>query len=238
MARYQQALLGVLWVILQPLVLVVIISVFMGLVLSRGDRYGLPFPVFLFTAWVVWRTFSKVVGEAGKSIQANGALVQRIYLPKLFFPLSVAAASIVDLIAMTGALLVLLVVYGVAPGSGLVTLPILVLIMYATALGVSFMFAASSVEYRDFEILTPLIIQAWFWMSPIIYTSTAIPERYRALYYLNPIAVVVEGFRWAFTQSPMPPPEAWLLGGASSVVLLVSGYLYFRRREPLFADLL
>jgi lipopolysaccharide transport system permease protein len=234
--RYQQTALGIAWVVLQPLILVIVVSVFMGLVLARGQRLDLPFPVFLFPAWVVWRTFNKVVTEGGNSVNANGALVQRIYLPRVFLPVSVTVASAVDLVFLIGALLVMELFYGISPGPGVLLLPILLAILYATALGVAFFFSATTPRYRDMDILTPLVVQTWFWMSPVIYPAVLVPPEYRALYFLNPIAVVIEGFRWAFTQTPPPPLEAWVLGASVAAVLLVSGYVYFRRREPLLAD--
>ena len=143
-----------------------------------------------------------------------------------------------ELVWLHRTLLVLLVVYGLAPGIGLLALPLLLAIMYASAVGVSLLFSSSSLRYRDMDILIPLLTQVWFWSSPVIYSSTIVPEQYRMLYFLNPLVVVIEGFRWAFTQTPAPPLEAWVLGSLSATVLLVSGYLYFRRHEPFFADLL
>ena len=234
--RYSQTALGIFWVILQPLAQVIIVSVFLGLILDRGQRLDLPFAAFLFPAWTVWRIFSKNVSEGGGSVLANGQLVQRIYLPRLYFPLSIILASLVDLVFMILALLVLLAFYGVAPGPGLVAVPFALVIMYAAAIGVSLLFSATSVRYRDMGILVPRLTQAWFCSSPIIYPTQLIPEDIRTLYYLNPIAVVIDAFRWGFTQTPPPPPEAWLLGGSVAAILLVGGFIYFRRREPLFAD--
>ena len=235
-ARYQHTAIGIAWVVLQPLVLVIIVSVFMGFVIDRGVRDGLPFAVWLFPAWIAWRIFHKLVNEGGGAVGANGPLVQRIYLPRIYFPTSVALASLVDLGFMMLAQLVLQTAYGVVPGPGLLMLPVAVAIMYLGGLGFAFLFSSSSLQYRDMDILKPLILQAWFWMSPIIYPASRLPEEIRAFYYLNPVAVVVEAFRWAFTRTPMPPAEAWIAGSFSAVFFFVAGYLYFRRHEPLFAD--
>ena len=234
--RYSQTALGIFWVILQPLALVIIVSVFLGLILDRGQRLDLPFAAFLFPAWTVWRIFSKNVSEGGGSVLANGQLVQRIYLPRLFFPLSVNLSSTVDLFFMMVALLALVLFFGIIPGPGLLAVPFAILIMYTASVGVAMLFSATSVRYRDMGILVPLMVQAWFWMSPIIYPTQLVPEGLRTFYYLNPVAVVIDTFRWGFTRTPPPPPEAWLLGGSVAVVLLVVGFVYFRRREPLFAD--
>ena len=236
LVRYRQAVLGFAWIIIQPLVLTIIISVFLGLVLGDRTRHGLPFPVFLFSAWVVWRPFQRVLAEGSKSIEANGSLVKRVYLPRAVFPISVSIATLVDLFSLAIALVVMLVVFSISPGIGLLTMPILIAIMYAAGTGAAFFFSASSLKYPDMEFVVPLLSQAWFWGSPIIYPSTAIPEAWRNFYFLNPMVVVIEGTRWAFTQTPMPPLEAWLIGGASAMAMLVGGYWYFHRRESLFSD--
>jgi lipopolysaccharide transport system permease protein len=238
LVRYRQAVLGFAWIIIQPLVLTIIITVFLGLILGDQTRYGLPFPVFLFSAWLVWRPFQRVLMEGSKSIEANGSLVKRVDLPRAVFPISISIATMVDLLSLALALVVMLMVYSISPGIGLLTMPILVAIMYAAGLGAAFFFSASSLRYADMEFVVQLLAQAWFWGSPIIYPSTAIPEPWRTLYYFNPMVVVIEGTRWAFTQTPMPPLEAWLIGGASAAAMLISGYMYFRRRESVFADLI
>ncbi len=199
---------------------------------------GLPFPVFLFSAWVVWRPWARVVNSGGSSIRANSVFVERIYLPRAFLPLSVALGSIVDLISLTLMLCVLLVVYGVTPGIGLLMWPVVLVIMYAFSLGAAFSTAAFGMSYPDMDFIRPLLVRTWFWMSPLMYPSTQVPEQWRNLYYLNPMAIVIEGTRWAFTQTPMPPVQEWVLGASSAGVLLVFGYLYFRRRDPLFSDLM
>lgn len=238
LVRYRQAVLGFAWVIIQPLILVIIVSVFLGLIIGRGERYGLPFPVFLFSAWAVFRVFSRILSEGAGSVAQNGSLIQRIYLPRAYFPLSVGIAAFVDFLALSVALLVMVFFYGLAPGIGMLSLPIILAIMYAAALGVAFFLSAASLRYRDVDFVTPLLTQAWFWASPIIYPSTVVPEQWRNLYYLNPMVVVIEGTRWAFTQTPMPPLDAWVIGASSAGVMLVGGYIYFRRRESVFADLL
>lgn len=237
LVRYRQAVLGFAWIIIQPLVLTVIISTFLGLVLGDVTRNGLPFPVFLFSAWLVWRPFQRILGEGGTSISANASLVQRVYLPQAVFPLSVTMATFVDYLSLVVALVVMSIAFGITPGIGVVTLPILIAIMYAAGLGAAFFFAASTLKYPDMDFVQPLLSQAWFWASPIIYPSSAMPEAWRNLYYLNPLVVAIEGTRWAFTQSPMPPLEAWVIGSASAAVMLAGGYLYFRQHESTFADL-
>jgi lipopolysaccharide transport system permease protein len=237
-ARYHELVLGVLWVVLEPLAITALMAILMTWLLGRDDRYSLPFPVFLLTGWAAFRVFSRVANQGAASIRSNGQLVERVYLPRAFFPLSIALVSLVDLAALIGTLLIVLAVYGIAPGVGLLALPLLLLIMYAFALGIAFLSSAAAMGIPDIEIVRQLVLRAWFWVTPIMYPISVVPEQLRPFYYLNPMAVVVEGFRWAFTQTPMPPLGAWLLGSASAGLMLVAGYMYFRRREPYFADLL
>lgn len=236
--RYENMVLGALWVLIEPLLLTVLITVFMGLVLGREDRMGLPFPVFLFCAWVVWRPFARVVNQGGSAIRGNAALVERIYLPRAFFAMSVALVSVLDFIFMVLALGLLLLFYGVTPGLGLLLVPVLLVIMYAFALGAAYLSSAIGMSFPDMEFVRPMLVRAWFWMSPILYPSAAVPEDWRSLYYLNPMVVVIEGSRWAFTQTPMPPIEAWLIGASGAAVALIAGFTYFRRRESFFSDLM
>ena len=237
-ARYRNMLLGFLWVVLEPLLLTIIITVLLGLIIDRGERYGLPFPVFLFLAWTGFRVFSRLVNQGGASIRGNGALVDRIYLPRAFFPLSAGVVSLLDFAAMAVALIALLVFYAIVPGIGLLTLPLMLAIMFAFGLGLAFFFSAAAMSIPDMDIVRALMVRSWFWLCPVIYPSTIVPEEIRWLYYLNPMVVVIEGLRWAFAQAPVPPPEAWLLGSMTAAITLVPGYVYFRRREPFFADLM
>ena len=238
MARYSNAILGMFWVLLEPVLLTIIITVLLGLVLGRGDRYGLPFPVFIFIGWLGIRVWSRAVSQGSTSIRSNAALVDRVYIPRAHLPLSVALVSLVDWVTMTLALFGLLWWFGISPGWGLLTLPVLLAILYAFALGCSFLFSAAAMSVPDMDFVRGLFVRSWFWLSPVFYPSSVIPEEWRTLYYLNPMVVVIDGFRWAFAQSPAPPPEAWVIGAASATVVLVGGYVYFRRREPYFADLL
>lgn len=235
-ARYSRMVLGVVWVLLEPLLLSFIVAALLTLIFDRGDRYGLPFPVFLFIGWLAFKVFSRVVSQGGSSIRSNGSLVERIYIPRAYFPLSVGLNSLVDLLFMTIALVPLLIWYDIRPGVGLLTVPILVLILYAFSLGLAFFFAAGSLALPDLDFVRGLFVRAWMWISPVIYPASFVPEDIRTLYWLNPMAVVIEGFRWAFAQSPAPPPEAWIIGGVSASVILVAGYAYFRQRQAAFPD--
>jgi lipopolysaccharide transport system permease protein len=235
-AQYGNLVLGAVWVVLEPLLLTVIVASLLGLIMGRGDQMGIPFPVFLFIGWTAIRPFQRLVSIGGSSIRGNNSLVDRVYLPRAYFPLSVALVSLVDLAAMGFALTVLLFLYGISPGIGMVMLPVLLMILYAFSLGLAFFFAAASMALPDVDMVKMLFVRTWFWLSPVIYPSDIVPEEFRNLYYLNPMAIVIEGLRWALAQTPAPPLEAWLIGASTAGIALVFGYLYFRRRDPYFPD--
>lgn len=241
LVRYRQAVLGFAWIIIQPLVLSLIMAVFLGLALNRGSVDGIPFPLYIFAAWVPFRVFTRVVSEGATSVSGNGSLVQRIYLPRMFFPLSIAIATLADYAAMVVTMLVLMLLYGYVPGLELLMLPLTMAILYAAGLGVGFFFAASSLRYQDMTFVIPLLTQVWFWASPIFYSSAIVPAAWRHLYYLNPMVVTIEATRWAFLGSahvPAPTLSAWVIGASSAGIMLVAGFFYFKQREPVFADLM
>lgn len=236
MVRYRQTLIGAGWVILQPILLMIVFTVFFGL-LARFPTGGLPYPVFFFLGLLPWQMVSKIVSEGSTSVVANSALVTRVYLPRVYFPTSVAMASLVDLAFGSIALAILLAVFGIVPGWAVLVAPVFITIALTAGLGVAYWLSALHVAYRDVGQLLPFLVQVWMFSSPIIYPSTIIPEPYRPLYFLNPVALVVDGFRWTFAGAAAPPPHAWALGTSIAVLLLVTGYLFFRHRERTFSDL-
>jgi lipopolysaccharide transport system permease protein len=235
MVRYRQTVVGAGWSILQPLALMAVFSVFFGL-LARLPTNGLPFPVFYFLGLLPWQMTSKIMTEGTHSVVANSALVTRVYFPRAYFPTSVALSSFIDLLLATTALVVLLAISGIVPGATVVVAPYFIAVAWMAGLGVAFWLSALNVTYRDVSQMLPFLTQMWMFGSPIIYPSALIPEPFHTWYFLNPMALVVEGMRWAIAGTPVPVPVAWVLGTASAVFLLVSGYVFFRRREATFAD--
>ena len=234
--RYRQTVVGVAWALIQPLALVLIFTIFFCL-LARLPSQGVPYPLFYMSGLAIWQVVSKILSEGTSSVVANGALVNRVYFPRVYFPLSVAVASLVDLAVNGIALAVLMLVYGFVPGVAIITLPILIAVAYATALGLAMVLSALNVAYRDVGVMLPLLTQIWFFITPLIYASTIIPERFQWLYYLNPMALVVTGMRWALLGTPAAPWFAWPEGIVISLLALGGGYLVFRRRETAFADI-
>lgn len=235
MVRYRQTLVGAGWSVIQPLMLMALFTIFFGL-LARMPSNGLPYPVFFFLGLVPWQMTAKILTEGSTSVVANAALVTRVYFPRAYFPTAVALASLVDLALAGVALAALLVLFGVVPGALVLLTPVLMGIAWLAALGVAFWLSALNVAYRDITQMLPFLAQLWMFASPIIYPSSIIPEPVRTLYFLNPMALVIEGFRWVVAGTPAPSLGAWILGTTVALTLVVSGYLFFRQRERMFAD--
>jgi len=236
MVRYRQTVIGVGWVVIQPILLMIVFTVFFGL-LGRFPSDGLPYPVFFFLGLLPWQMVAKIMSEGSTSVVANSTLVTRVYLPRVYFPTSVAMASLVDLAFASVALAIMLAVFGIVPGPMVVIVPVLIATALMAGLGMAYWLSALHVAYRDVGQLLPFLTQLWMFASPIIYPSSMIPEPYRVVYFLNPMALVIGGFRWAFGGAPPPPAYAWALGTSVAGLILVTGYMFFRHREPTFSDL-
>jgi len=236
--RYKQTALGVLWVVLQPLVSMAIFTVLFGVLLKvpSGDA---PYPVFAFAGLLPWNYFSQSLTRASTSLVQSSHLITKIYFPRLVIPLSGVFSSLVDFAISFVVLFVLMLLYGVTPTARMLLLPALLLLALVTALGFGLWLSALNVKYRDVGYLLPFLIQIWMYLTPVVYGSALIPERYRFLLSLNPMTGVVEGFRWALLggelESYLSAPLLALSVGIALVVL-VSGALFFRTTERSFAD--
>ncbi len=234
--RYKQTALGVVWVLLQPLLAMGIFSIVFG---SRGlTTAGVPYSLFVVSGLVPWFYFSNATSGASGSIVSNTQLISKVYFPRLAIPLAAIVANLVDLSIGLLLELVLLLVFGVPLGLHLLAIPVLVALIILTALGVSVWLSALDVQYRDVRYAVPFLMQVWLFGSPVIYSVSDVPERWRPLLALNPMTGVIEGFRWALLGTGDPPLAA-LAGSIAIVVVLVStGLLYFRRMERTFADVI
>lgn len=238
--RYKQTLLGVLWVVLQPLVSMLIFTVLFGILL-QVDSGEVPYPVFALAGLLPWNYFSQALTRSSTSVVNSAHLVTKIYFPRLVIPLSGIFSSLVDFVIAFGVLAVLMVVYGIAPTPALLVLPALVLLTMITALGFGLWLSALNVKYRDVNYLLPFLIQIWMYVTPVVYGSNLLPERYRFLLSLNPMTGVVEGFRWALL-GPAAVGDylsAPLIGVSMGISLgvLISGLIFFRDTERTFADI-
>ena len=235
--RYKQTVLGAAWAIIQPFFMMVVFSLFFGY-LAGVPSGGTPYPIFVFSALLPWQLFAHALTESGNSLVANERLITKVYFPRLIVPISAVLGGLIDFAIAFLVLLAMMVFYGVRPGWAIVTLPGFLLLAIVTALGVGLWLSALNVQYRDVRYTLNFIIQFWLFATPVAYSSSIVPARWRAVYGLNPMAGVVEGFRWALLGKA--PPSAGLLLVSITVVLLIllGGLYYFRHMEDQFADVI
>jgi lipopolysaccharide transport system permease protein len=233
--RYKQTALGAAWALLQPLLTMAVFTLVFGR-LARLGSDGLPYPVFALAALVPWTYFANAFTQAGNSLVDQQQLLTKIYFPRLLLPLAAIIAGLVDFAIAFTLLLLVLAWYAIEPSIRLLAAPAFVLLAMASAFAPGVWLAALNVRYRDVRYVIPFLVQIWLFLTPVVYSSRLIPEQWRALYGLNPMAGVVDGFRWMI--SPVAPfPGAGLLVSVVAVaMLLTSGLYFFRRVERSFAD--
>jgi lipopolysaccharide transport system permease protein len=234
--RYKQTMIGAAWAIIQPFFMMVVFSLFFGH-LAKVPSDGIPYPIFVSCALLPWQLFAHALGESSNSLVANERLITKVYFPRLVIPIAAVCGGLVDFAISFVVLLGLMAYYGVVPGVAIVTLPLFVLLTVLTALAVGLWLSALNVQYRDVRYTLGFLTQFWLFATPVAYPSSLVPEPWRPLYGLNPMAGVVEGFRWALLGKAESP--GILLGVSTVVVLLVlvGGLHYFTRMEEAFADL-
>lgn len=233
--RYKQTILGPAWVILQPFLTMVVFSIIFGR-LARVPSDGLPYPLFSFAALVPWGLFSTSLMHASNSLVAGANLVKKVYFPRLIVPASCIGSALIDFAITSVVLAGIMAWYGVTPTAHAVWLPALVLLAAMSSLGASLWLSALNVRFRDVRLTVPFLLQLWFFLSPVAYPSSLVPQPWRVLYGMNPMVTVIEGFRWALLGGSMVPWLAATASLATALVLLVSGLYFFRRMEISFAD--
>jgi lipopolysaccharide transport system permease protein len=234
--RYKQTALGAAWAIIQPVMTMVVFSVFFGR-LAKLPSDGIPYPVFAFAALLPWQLFAFSLSESSNSLVGSQNLITKVYFPRLVIPMASVLAGIVDFAIAFVVLLGLMLYYGIRPTAAVIWLPLFVLLAIATALSVGLWLSALNVKYRDVRYTIPFLTQFWMFATPVAYSSTLVPQRWRALFGMNPMAGVVEGFRWAlFGKSGGPGGMIWV-SVAAVILLLIGGLYYFRRTESTFADI-
>jgi len=232
--RYKQTVIGAAWAILQPVCTMVIFSIFFG-AFARIPSDGVPYPVFVYAGLLPWLFFANAVSQGGVSLASQTHLLTKVYFPRLFLPAASMGVGLVDFALAFTVYLGLMLWYGQAPGLEILLVPFLVGLTATTALGVGVLLAALTVAYRDFRIVVPFMVQIWFFLTPVVYPLTIVPESWRWLMALNPMTGIISGFRAALLGQPID----WPALSAAVVVscgALVVGILYFRRTERFFAD--
>jgi lipopolysaccharide transport system permease protein len=233
--RYKQTVLGAAWAVIQPFFTMIVFSIFFGW-LAKIPSDGLPYPIFAYCALLPWQLFAHSLTQSSNSLVANQHLITKVYFPRLVIPVSTVLAGLLDFLIAFVLLIGMMIYYGMAPTAVAWTVPLFVLLAIGTALGVGLWLSALNVQYRDVRYAIPFLTQLWLFATPIAYPSSLIPPQWRAFYGLNPMAGVVEGFRWALLGTGNPPGRLLLVSVAVTLIVLLSGLYYFRRMERTFAD--
>ncbi len=233
--RYKQTVFGVAWAVLQPLGMMLIFTVFFGNLVGVPSD-GLPYPIFAFAALLPWQLFSRALTSASTSLVVNQRLITKVYFPRLLIPMSAVLSSLVDFGISLVLLLAMIIFYGIAPTPMLALLPLFTLLALMTALGVGFWLSALDVQYRDVRHTLPFLTQFWLFATPVVYPASLVPDRWSLLYGLNPMAGVVEGFRWALLGKTGAPDVMLTVSTIAVLVVFIGGLYYFRRAESTFAD--
>ncbi len=233
--RYKQTVLGAAWAIIQPFFTMVVFSLFFGK-LARIPSDDIPYPIFSYAALVPWTFFANGLSQSSTSLVASANLIKKAYFPRLVVPISAVISGGVDFVLAFVVLLGMMLFYGIVPTVAVVWLPLLLLLALMTSLGVGLWLTAMNVQFRDVRYAIPFLAQAWMFATPIAYPSSLLDESWRTLYGINPMAGVVEGFRWALLGTETAPGPIILVSALVAVGLLVSGAFYFRRMEKTFAD--
>ena len=233
--RYKQTVLGAAWAIIQPFFTMVIFSIFFGR-LAKVPSDGLPYPIFAYAALVPWTFFANGLNQASNSLVGSANLIKKVYFPRLVVPISSVISGVVDFVLAFAVLLGMMLFYGILPTVNILWLPLFVLLIFVTALGVGFWLSALNVQFRDVRYTVPFLTQFWLFATPIAYPSSLLSEPWRTIYGINPMVGVVEGFRWALLGTDTAPGAIILVSSLMALSLLVGGAFYFRRLEKSFAD--
>ena len=233
--RYKQTVIGAAWAVIQPVMTMVVFSIFFG-GLAKIPSDGVPYPIFAYTALVPWMYFAGALSGATSSVVDHGRMISKVYFPRLILPAAPVVGGLVDLAIALLVLVGLMLWYRITPSPALLMLPFFLLLAMDAALAVGLWLAALNALYRDVRYVVPFLVQFWLFASPVAYPSSLVPEQWRTLYGLNPMVGVIDGFRWALLDTGQPPGPLTAASALVVLVLLVGGLAYFRRVERVFAD--
>jgi lipopolysaccharide transport system permease protein len=233
--RYKQTVIGAAWAVLQPLMTMVVFTLFFGK-LAHIPSGGVPYPIFYYSALLPWMYFATALHGATNVVVDNQHVITKVYFPRLVLPFSAVVSGLVDFVIGFGVLLVMMPFYRTVPTRTMLLVPAFLLLAVLTALGVGLWLSALNALYRDVRYVVPFLIQFWLFASPVAYPSSLVPERWRWLYGLNPMTGVIEGFRWAITGRGQPPGVMVLASTAVVVMLLLGGLIFFNKMETTIAD--
>lgn len=235
--RYKQTLLGAAWAVIQPVLTMLVFNFVFGTV-AKVPTEGIPYPIFSYTALLPWGLFTAALNNASRSLTSNQNMVTKIYFPRLVLPLASVLGGLVDFAIAFVILIVMMIYYKVTPTVAIWTLPLFLLLTVVTALGVALWLSAINVQYRDVNYVLPFLTQFWLFLTPVAYSAKVISEKWQIVYSLNPMAGVVNGFRWALLGTPTGPNLNMAVSIGIALIFLISGLFYFRSMERTFADMI
>ncbi len=235
--RYKQTVVGAGWAVIQPLFTMVIFSIFFGR-LANLPSDGLPYPIFSYAALVPWGYFVNVMSGASSSMLSNAGMIKKIYFPRLAIPLSSVFSAGLDFAIQFVVLLLMMLYFGISPTANIIWLPFFLLLALITSTGVGLWLATYNARFRDLRYIHGFIVQTWLFITPIAYSSSLLNEPWKTVYGINPMAGVVEGFRWALLGTDTAPGPMIAVSGLVSLIVFVSGLYKFQRLEKTFADII
>ena len=235
--RYKQTLLGATWAIIQPVMTMLVFN-FLFTKVAKVPTEGIPYPIFSFTALLPWGLFTTALNTASRSLTANTSMVSKVYFPRLVLPIASVLAGLVDFAIAFVLLIGMMVYYRITPTLAIWTLPLFMLLAIITALGVALWLSAINVKYRDVNYALPFLTNFWLFITPVAYSANVISQKWQLVYSLNPMAGVVNGFRWALLGAKTVLGPALAVSVGISLIVLISGLFYFRNMERTFADLI
>ena len=233
--RYKQTAIGAAWAVLQPFMTMLVFSLFFG-TLAKIPSHGLPYPIFYYSALLPWMYFAGALQNATNVVVEQQRVITKVYFPRLLLPVSAVASGLLDFAIAFLVFLAMMGYYHIAPGPAILLFPCFLLLAVLTALGVGLWLSALNAVYRDVRYVLPFLVQFWMFASPVAYPSSLVPERWRWLYGLNPMAGVIEGFRWSLTGRGQPPNLLLAASTGMVLLLLAGGVAYFQRMEGTIAD--
>jgi len=239
LVRYKQTVIGVAWSVIRPFLTMVIFTVIFGRLANFPSEGSAPYPVMVFAAMLPWQLFANALAETSNSLISNASMISKVYFPRLIVPTSAVIVGLVDFLISFGLLALIMAWYQFVPSWRIAALPFFLLLGLVTALGAGVWLAALNVKYRDFRYIVPFMIQFGLYISPVGFSSSVIPEKWRLLYSLNPMVGVIDGFRWALLgkESALYVPGL-LLSVGLALAILIFGIRYFRSTERTFADVI
>ncbi len=237
LVRYKQAVIGITWSILQPLFTMVVFSVIFGS-LAKLPSDGVPYPLLIFAALRPWQFFAQSMSSSSQSIVGSASIISKVYFPRLIIPTSAVISGTIDFCISSVIFIGMMVWYQIVPTANIIYLPLFLILAFIAALGVGLWLSALNAEFRDVIYVVPFLVQAGQYISPVAYSSSIIPEQWKLLYSLNPMAGVIDGFRWSLLGTATPNWTGVIVSSMSVLVIFIGGLLYFRKMERTFADVI